>query len=229
MAKPIAGRDGESGGRARLLTAAMRLFATNGYAATSVRDILRAAGVTAPVLYYHFGNKEGLFLALVRDGVAKFDAARREAVEAGDSAVEAIRRFCLANVAVRREYAELAFVVEAIVTGPPEAAPKFDFRGEFSKMFRQLQELVQKGIDSGEVRPCNPTHAALILLGFMEVASRPRLAELVGLSVDAEIEGTLSVILGGLTAPHESCRALQHRPATSTKTRIRKKQSGRKT
>lgn len=107
----------------------------------------------------------------------------------------------MAIVAVRREFAELAWVVEAILTGPPEAAPRFDFRGEFDKMFHQLQALVQAGVDSGELRRCNATHAALVLLGFMEVASRPRLAEIVGLTVDAEIEGTLSVILGGLAAP----------------------------
>jgi AcrR family transcriptional regulator len=190
-----------AGGRARLLAAAVRLFATKGYAGTSVRDILRAAEVTAPALYYHFGSKEGLFLALALDGVEKLDAARREALERAGSTVDKIRRFCLANVAVRREFAELAWVVEAILTGPPEAAPHFDFRGEFQRMFRQLQDLVQDGIDSGALRPCNPTQAALVLLGFMEVASRPRMAEIVGLSVDTEIDGLLAVILGGLAAP----------------------------
>ena len=188
-------------GRARLLKAAMRLFAAKGYAGTSVRDILRAAEVTAPALYYHFGNKEGLFMALAREGSEKLDAARRDAFEQAGSTVDKIRRFCLANVSVRREFAELAWVVEAILTGPPEAAPHFDFRGKFLEMFRQLQDLVREGVDNGELRPCNPTHAALVLLGFMEIASRPRMAEMVGLAVDAEIEGTLSVILGGLAAP----------------------------
>jgi TetR/AcrR family transcriptional regulator len=190
----------DTGGRSRLLAAAMRLFGSKGYAGTSVRDILKAANVTAPALYYHFGNKEGLFIALAREGIAKLDAAREAALAGDGGSVEKIRRFCLANVAVRREFADLALVVETILTGPPEAAPSFDFRAEFIKMFNQLKDLVQEGVDIGELRPCNPTHAALVLLGFMEVASRPRLAEVVGLRVDAEIEGTLTVILGGLTA-----------------------------
>lgn len=191
----------DTGGRARLLAAAMRLFGSKGYAGTSVRDILKAAEVTAPALYYHFGNKEGLFLALALQGTTKIDAASEAALAGAGSSVEKIRRFCRAIVTVRREFADLAWVVEAILTGPPEAAPSFDFRAKLKKMFSQLEDLVQEGIDCGELRPCNATHAALVLLGFMEVASRPRLAEVVGLSVDSEIDGTLSVILAGLAAP----------------------------
>jgi len=152
------------------------------------------------VLYYHFGNKEGLFLALVREGVEKVEAARLQAYQATASAAERIRRFCLANVAVRREFAELAWVVEGILSGPPEAAPPFDFRGVFTTMFRQLEDLVREGIASGELRSTNPTHAALSLLGFIEVASRPRLIELAGLAAEEHIEGVLSVILDGLSA-----------------------------
>ena len=45
--------------------AAARLFAARGYDATSVREIVEAAGVTKPTLYYHFGSKEGLAQALL--------------------------------------------------------------------------------------------------------------------------------------------------------------------
>src|SRR3954454_15200663 len=41
------------------------LFARQGYDATSVREIVAAAGVTKPTLYYHFGSKEGLAQALL--------------------------------------------------------------------------------------------------------------------------------------------------------------------
>ncbi len=43
-----------------ILRVAARLFATRGFEATSVREIVEAAGVTKPTLYYYFGSKEGL-------------------------------------------------------------------------------------------------------------------------------------------------------------------------
>lgn len=50
--------------RQALLDAAKVEFAERGYEAASTREILRRAGVTAPVLYHHFGNKAGLFRAV---------------------------------------------------------------------------------------------------------------------------------------------------------------------
>lgn len=44
----------------QILQAAAKLFAQKGYEATSTREIMEAAGVTKPMLYYYFGSKEGL-------------------------------------------------------------------------------------------------------------------------------------------------------------------------
>jgi TetR/AcrR family transcriptional regulator, regulator of cefoperazone and chloramphenicol sensitivity len=47
-------------GRARLRDAALKLFAERGVAASTVRDIAEAAGVTAGLITHHFGSKERL-------------------------------------------------------------------------------------------------------------------------------------------------------------------------
>lgn len=43
------------------LEKAMLLFWSNGYIATSISDLTQALGITAPSLYYNFGDKETLF------------------------------------------------------------------------------------------------------------------------------------------------------------------------
>jgi len=48
----------------RLLQAAKRLFATQGYEGTSVRQICEAAGANVALVSYHFGGKENMFQAL---------------------------------------------------------------------------------------------------------------------------------------------------------------------
>jgi AcrR family transcriptional regulator len=191
---------GSGGGRERLLDAAVRLFAAKGYGATSVRDIVRAAGVTAPALYHHFGNKEGLFLAIVRAGSARAAAARREALEAGGSAAVRIQRLARTYIALRREFADFAGAVERIVSGPPGAAPRFDFRALALKKVRYFERLVEEGVASGEFRPCAPRDVALALVGAIEIASRPHLFGLGGGVSDGALEGMLSVILSGIAA-----------------------------
>ena len=51
----------------QILTEATRLFAERGFAATSLRDIADAAGMTRPALYHYFANKEGMLARLVSD------------------------------------------------------------------------------------------------------------------------------------------------------------------
>ena len=72
----MTGRGSEAGGgrprpddltaRARIRDAAIRRFARDGFAATSVKDIAADAGVSAPLVIHHFGSKEGLRAACDR-------------------------------------------------------------------------------------------------------------------------------------------------------------------
>ena len=50
--------------KAALVTAARELFGANGYARTSMDEIVAAAGVTKGAVYHHFSDKEGLFQAV---------------------------------------------------------------------------------------------------------------------------------------------------------------------
>ena len=51
--------------REQLIVVARRLFADNGVAGTSVEEIAAAAGVSKPVIYEHFGSKDGLYAVVV--------------------------------------------------------------------------------------------------------------------------------------------------------------------
>ncbi len=186
------------GGRERLLAAAVRQFAAKGYAGTSVRDILREAGVSAPVLYYHFGNKEGLFLALVREGAGKLEAAAHAALTQPGDAATRIRGYCRAIAEVRREYANLTWIVEAILSGPQEAAPPFDFVRVFTDSLQRLENLVRDGVSSGELRPCDSRRAALACLGAVEMTARLRALEPTSVTAEGDLDGMLSLILDGL-------------------------------
>jgi AcrR family transcriptional regulator len=81
-------------GRDRLLAEALKLFASKGYAATSVADIQRASGLApgSGALYKHFGSKRELLEAAVAYRIDSIVAAR-EQYDAGEpgSVQEAVR------------------------------------------------------------------------------------------------------------------------------------------
>jgi AcrR family transcriptional regulator len=59
-----------------ILDAAEELFAENGYAATSLRQLTAAAGVNLAAVNYHFGSKEDLAKAVLERRIAPINAAR---------------------------------------------------------------------------------------------------------------------------------------------------------
>lgn len=73
---------------ALILTAARRLFAANGFEATSMDDIAEAAGVAKGAVYHHFASKEAVFLRVLEDVQAGLAAAPMPpgALQAGDPA-----------------------------------------------------------------------------------------------------------------------------------------------
>ena len=56
--------------RVRILRAARREFVRKGFAGARVDAIARAASVNKRMLYHYFGNKEALFRAILREGIA---------------------------------------------------------------------------------------------------------------------------------------------------------------
>jgi AcrR family transcriptional regulator len=68
--------------QARLIEAARPLFASKGYAAVPADDIVEAAGVTRGALYHHFGDKQGLFRAVVEQIEEEITASVAAAVSA---------------------------------------------------------------------------------------------------------------------------------------------------
>jgi AcrR family transcriptional regulator len=67
----------------QLLEVAEKVFAMQGYQGTSIEEIAREAGVTRPVIYDHFGSKEGIYLACVRRARAEMQRLFDEAASSG--------------------------------------------------------------------------------------------------------------------------------------------------
>ncbi|MFI1971087.1 TetR family transcriptional regulator [Streptomyces cinnamoneus] len=92
----------ENGGRPvpqRLLAAATRLFADQGYDRTSVQEIVEAAGVTKGALYHYFGSKDDL-LHEVYGRVLRLQQERLDALAGTDAPVERRLRQAAADVVV---------------------------------------------------------------------------------------------------------------------------------
>jgi len=70
--------------RRALIDAAADVIARRGVEAASIREIYTLAGVKAPTLYHHFGDKQGLLDAVVTDAFDRYLAQKRALRTSGD-------------------------------------------------------------------------------------------------------------------------------------------------
>jgi len=165
-------KEAEAGGdaRGRLLSGATALFASKGYASTTVREIVERAGVTKPVLYYYFRSKEGIYLDLMREPFSEFAALVEEAVHKAGSARERLFRLCLMAYDIFIENLDAARVMYSIYYGPPQGAPFIDFDAYHRRFQEAVLQVLRDGIRGGEFRRVDLHDAMWAVIGAVNVA-----------------------------------------------------------
>ena len=161
--------------RHRLLRAAVQVFDRKGYAAASVREIVEAAGVTKPALYYHFGNKEGILLSILQEGARQFDETVQGAVNRPGTARE---RMTALAVNLFNQFADNVPVVRvchSMFHNPVDSAPPFDFTRFDRSLVSGLKQIVEEGQQAGELRPALAEDVALAVFGVIGACVARRL------------------------------------------------------
>jgi AcrR family transcriptional regulator len=154
MATAIAIRDTErqrrrERRRGELLDAADRIIRRSGLA-FSMDAIASEAGITKPVLYRHFGDKDGLYEALTERYIGELEIALRPATKAGDPRSRLAATIDAYLSYVEREPDRYRFLLAA-AEQPRTALLVSDFRREHigNCAFTSIAKLERAGLDPG--------------------------------------------------------------------------------
>ena len=138
--------------RDRILEVALERFATKGFAGTSVRELVEAVGCTKPALYYHFGNKEDLFLELVRTRIEGFHRVLSAATAGSPTSEEALLRVAGAILeGVRQSPLSMRLLITA-EHHPDDGQPEVDLRSMHDAFLLYMVSLIEDGQARGEIR-----------------------------------------------------------------------------
>lgn len=160
------------GAHERLLEAGMRLFAEQGYAATTVREIVEEAGVTKPVLYYYFESKAGIFRAILDRAVRIQETLLNEVVETDGTALD---RFILLYQCVYQgvsEHPDLFRMIHNLLFGPSESIPCYDYDRFHRRMLQAVEAIYAEGVRRQEVVVADPEEVGMLVLGLMDFCLR---------------------------------------------------------
>ncbi|MEU6198533.1 TetR family transcriptional regulator [Streptomyces sp. NPDC047061] len=153
-----------------ILVAALDNFREHGYHGTSVRDVARQAEVSLPMIYYRYGNKQGLLVALLESAMG-----------------EVLRRARLADTeAEGRVLDRFAQVVECIVlhmthraaTAALDAELRYlepENRKKYAALRKELEQLlletVEEGVTQGLFEVDRAPDTTRALLGMCQAVS----------------------------------------------------------
>lgn len=134
------------------MQAALRHFARQGYAATSVQQIVGSARVSKPALYYYFADKAALYQALVDHAHDERYRLMREAAAGGVTVAEKLEQMVASIFEFALRNQELVRLAFATAFAPSDVAPgreKCVSKGR--RNFDFIRSLIEQGQNSGEL------------------------------------------------------------------------------
>jgi AcrR family transcriptional regulator len=149
--------------RRAILNRARHLFATKGYAATGTEEIIRELNITRGALYHQFGDKLGVFKAVVAEAYQELTDHVGVKVQPIQEDWPGLVVGCQAflEVAQREEFRRLVFI-EAPAVLSAETLVEFDQLG-----FGLLQEAIYHVAGSGTLKTIDPEGFAHLVNGAL--------------------------------------------------------------
>jgi len=211
MAKLKSAVSGEDASvRAKLLAAAAARFSQQGYAATSVREIVEAAGVTKPVLYYYFRSKEGIFQALLDEAIGQFLAAVDEVESIPVRPPEKVRALMDRLYDIFVAHADVGRIVNSYFYGPASGTPVFDVRSVHDRFEASLLAMVKEGMRQGDFRPGDPADVTRTVAALFALTIDDTLCDLHAEKIGREgLQRLITLLFDGIAA---------HRPVRTGET-----------
>jgi TetR/AcrR family transcriptional regulator len=158
----------------RILDAASILFMQRGYKAVSINDIIRAAEVTKPTLYYHFADKEELFAQMGLRVLAEMGERLRAAAALPGRA--ATRLQAVATVLMADRDTDMRLMRHEMFEHLGLAHRQRLARAFFNQVFAPITAVMEQSRADGELAGHEPSTLAQIFMGmaeaFMEAAPR---------------------------------------------------------
>ncbi|VVD94054.1 TetR/AcrR family transcriptional regulator [Pandoraea terrigena] len=170
--------------RQRILAAAIEEFAERGSSGARVDSIARRADINERMLYYYFGNKDQLYLAVLEEVYGEFNRAEhalRLEVLAPLDAVAALAHFVWDYYADHPELIRL--INNENLHDAKSMRQSTEIRQQVSPIVELLAQTLKRGEVSGEIRPgVDPVdlYVTISAMGYYVMSNRHTLSIVMG-------------------------------------------------
>lgn len=169
--------------RDTILDAAERLFARQGFAATTIKGIAAEASVNSALLYYYFADKDTLYREMLGRAIGGFAAGGMARADTALAPDEALRRFVHFQVEYMTAHPHVPRLIAREMADHDAAHAEDQIAHLAAGVFTRLCQIVRGGQDAGLFRrDVDPRFAAISTVSqviYMLIA-RPAVGILLG-------------------------------------------------
>lgn len=160
-------RTGRNSAETRLLNGALTLFSKKGYDGTTIREITELAGVTRPVLYYYFKNKEDLFRRIVEAAFAEMHRRIDHTMGNVHGCRDRLKAIARGEFSAVEENPDFVRMVAQVFLSPGES---FSIDKEQLGLGRlqHFSKIMQAGLEAGELAGADAQSLALMFTAIVD-------------------------------------------------------------
>lgn len=184
--------------RKQILRAAVRVFAANGYAGATTREIAEEAGVAEALLYRYFSGKKDLFVDSMRLTAQKLvhemELICEKHIDDPTRALTELLTFYKTMIATHEDFAKMVFVISAELDDPEVRAVYVPYQ---ERTLRLLEVSIRSWQERGLVHNAIPPRAAAwVVVGcFQTVAVMKHTGRLNELNLTPAIQLVRTIIM----------------------------------
>jgi TetR/AcrR family transcriptional regulator len=139
--------------REMILDGAMQEFSERGFDGARIAQIALRAGVNKNLLYHHYGNKDGLFTALLEHMYARIRERQADLELRGREPVDAIRRLVVFTGRVSVQYPEFLRLIQSEnLNGARHVAGSETISQMYQPLLDTLDDVLRRGREAGTFR-----------------------------------------------------------------------------
>lgn len=152
--------------RAQILAAAEQLFAERGLTGVAIREIASEAGVNGAMIHYYFGNKDGLYEAIIENAASKVRALIADATGSKGAVKERLTGFVNAYAEYIFTHPNLARILSREMLSGGQHMTKV-LQKYLPMNYGMLRETMSEGVRRGEMRKIDVDLTPVSLIGMI--------------------------------------------------------------
>lgn len=161
------GRETQKNTKAAIREAATEVISKKGYFQTRPKEVAEKVGISVGTIYNYYDSKQEILLDIFSKEFADRQELYEELSQGDLPLIEQIKRILERHFSRLTNHKELMRVIIQERFKPGTKMGR-ELNRRYSDVVRYIEELIRRGLENDQIRPCNPAIVASAMFGAVE-------------------------------------------------------------